>query len=765
MGMENSMKTTHVEVKNILIYIAFMSLLLHALPVNVQAALVTKPGMTGNMRSAGLQGIILNSSRGEISNSLGVSGVVVKINQTGQTIEVKSTREEAQASVDLTVSFNNLVNSAFGGGVTTNATEVMQLRNTATGDIEGFIGVAFTEENDPPIHTPPPHKKKAYVAPDLKVSNIKLSPKGVKGTVEQNKMEAGVYTPKVVVKNINYAPTDWNQQEYSKSIKFGSGSTYEGFPLVKPNASYDGVNSIFGNEKVYNNGGHLGKGGTFPVVLRIKKAGWKNYVEVEKKVGPLSGKDGGYDTVTVTFPEVTLPAGDYEITAVVDPQNGDYSCDGKGDEGCINEQEWGRGSNYGDGAASNALTETLKVTQPNLKLGTYLLKANEKDKKGSESYKARTITDGDEVGLFWRGPSIDFSQCTGSITASDGTTHNSFSGKRTTSANTTTYSPSFLKNTVFARNFDRKVEEPPTDMSYLYTQTCKSAIFDTDVSDSVLACNGDCDGLTLLEPTLPDMTVKTGEEVTSIPFSIANQTDEAVTDVTYELLVGTDSFESGTYTDTIPAGESRDTAAIGSWTAPDTEGFEDMSLTIAHSGMPVDQTVYAKIVYEEEPRNPACDDGEDNDGDGDTDYPADSGCSSKSDDSEADAPSQPQCSDHQDNDGDYLRDLADPDCTDISDNSEDIRNSVTMTVTPSLVHRGEIATVTWTTDGIAGCVLSSNLASYDASTDGTAESTIGGYTIFSIDCTANATPSNKPDVTGNLYAEDSVRVLPSVEEN
>jgi hypothetical protein len=64
-----------------------------------------------------------------------------------------------------------------------------------------------------------------------------------------------------------------------------------------------------------------------------------------------------------------------------------------------------------------------------------------------------------------------------------------------------------------------------------------------------------------------------------------------------------------------------------------------------------------------------CGDGVDNDGDGLTDYPADPGCGSVNDNSEADGTTQ--CSDGIDNDGDTLTDYpADPGCTSASDNDE-----------------------------------------------------------------------------------------------
>ena len=60
-----------------------------------------------------------------------------------------------------------------------------------------------------------------------------------------------------------------------------------------------------------------------------------------------------------------------------------------------------------------------------------------------------------------------------------------------------------------------------------------------------------------------------------------------------------------------------------------------------------------------------CEDGEDNDGDGLIDFPADPSCESGRDNSEA-----PLCADGTDNDGDGAVDLADPGCASASDDDE-----------------------------------------------------------------------------------------------
>ena len=65
----------------------------------------------------------------------------------------------------------------------------------------------------------------------------------------------------------------------------------------------------------------------------------------------------------------------------------------------------------------------------------------------------------------------------------------------------------------------------------------------------------------------------------------------------------------------------------------------------------------------------ACEDGVDNDGDGQTDYPIDDGCSTSTDDDETD-PDFPACDDGTDNDNDGLVDFEDPGCSSFTDPDE-----------------------------------------------------------------------------------------------
>ncbi|MFN3198961.1 MAG: hypothetical protein ACE366_11240 [Bradymonadia bacterium] len=70
------------------------------------------------------------------------------------------------------------------------------------------------------------------------------------------------------------------------------------------------------------------------------------------------------------------------------------------------------------------------------------------------------------------------------------------------------------------------------------------------------------------------------------------------------------------------------------------------------------------------PPPPACDDGLDNDLDGLTDFPNDPGCSSRQDETEENELQQPQCTDTLDNDSDGRIDLEDPGCTNPADMTE-----------------------------------------------------------------------------------------------
>jgi len=94
------------------------------------------------------------------------------------------------------------------------------------------------------------------------------------------------------------------------------------------------------------------------------------------------------------------------------------------------------------------------------------------------------------------------------------------------------------------------------------------------------------------------------------------------------------------------------------------------SLTVANSGVPCTSGSLSWTATTTADPPPQCNDGGDNDGDNDVDFPADPGCTSASDNDETDPPPTPQCSDGGDNDGDGFIDLADPGCSSPSDDDE-----------------------------------------------------------------------------------------------
>ncbi len=136
---------------------------------------------------------------------------------------------------------------------------------------------------------------------------------------------------------------------------------------------------------------------------------------------------------------------------------------------------------------------------------------------------------------------------------------------------------------------------------------------------------------------------------------------------------GTTSEADGTTVRVYLNGVARGTATAsgGRWSLTDLAGFGTL-----YGGLEVRATATASGELESDPGSPCfvsvtptCSDGIDNDGDGQTDFPADPGCSSPLDSDERDAPAP--CQDGIDNDGDGLIDFpADPGCADRNDETE-----------------------------------------------------------------------------------------------
>ncbi len=123
------------------------------------------------------------------------------------------------------------------------------------------------------------------------------------------------------------------------------------------------------------------------------------------------------------------------------------------------------------------------------------------------------------------------------------------------------------------------------------------------------------------------------------------------------VVIGCES-ETGEPTFTVP--EAEDMAQVETDLSIDQS--VDVDLEIADMALPDQMIVDAMIL-------PQCEDGEDNDGDGQIDYPIDDGCDSASDDSEEDVQFQ-ACEDGVDNDNDGLVDFDDPGCANLDDPNE-----------------------------------------------------------------------------------------------
>jgi len=156
--------------------------------------------------------------------------------------------------------------------------------------------------------------------------------------------------------------------------------------------------------------------------------------------------------------------------------------------------------------------------------------------------------------------------------------------------------------------------------------------------------------------------------------------------------------------------------------------------------------------------NYQCADGVDNDGNGVIDYPADSGCSSTSDNSEY---TVPQCQDGIDNNGNGLIDTADAACTSSSDQTEEVLPDavLSLTLSSSLARTGESTILTWGALNASSCSLvGTNGDSWALSgTAGTkTSSALQSETTFTLACV----DVNDQSVSKNV----TVKVTPSFQE-
>lgn len=116
---------------------------------------------------------------------------------------------------------------------------------------------------------------------------------------------------------------------------------------------------------------------------------------------------------------------------------------------------------------------------------------------------------------------------------------------------------------------------------------------------------------------------------------------------------------------------------------------------------------------EELPDTPACSDGVDNDSDGSSDYPNDSGCTSADDNSEADNTLN-ACENGEDDDGDGLVDMNDPGCASPSDDDETDPIACNFAANPTSLVKGiGTSRLTWDCRHSDGTVMAGNVSIVD----------------------------------------------------
>ncbi|MEZ4156446.1 MAG: hypothetical protein R3B52_00510 [Candidatus Paceibacterota bacterium] len=116
---------------------------------------------------------------------------------------------------------------------------------------------------------------------------------------------------------------------------------------------------------------------------------------------------------------------------------------------------------------------------------------------------------------------------------------------------------------------------------------------------------------------------------------------------------------------------------------------------------------------EELPDTPACSDGIDNDSDGSADYPSDPGCASADDNSEADN-AQNACENGEDDDGDGLVDMNDPGCASPSDDDETDPIACNFAANPTSLVKGiGTSKLTWDCRHSDGTVMTGTVSIVD----------------------------------------------------
>jgi hypothetical protein len=459
------------------------------------------------------------------------------------------------------------------------------------------------------------------------------------------------------------------------------------------------------------------------------KDGTYEYTEYLNGVGPLQGGQ----ILIVSLPEVTFTEaqlGSHEVKVTVDVTDAEAP-----GHGC--SEAWGCIAESGN-PTSNDRTQTITVTRPEIILGSFLVRQiNRKDRDGNPDYSYLSALDtkpGDreikdvifngsvqsngfiaahnayikDVALYWTGTKVDMRSCTGSTVDKNGTVINDFNGQPQRSGSRLDRRQ--IAIWTHTNDFDIYIDEPADDNYHLYTITCDT-LAGGSVTDSILINNGaDVSDLVVLNPDLLNLSVEKGETVSSIPFTVTNNSQSDITDYDYSFTIDGAEIDRSTVRATLSKSRGRRISANTSWTAPDRVTTVPMKVCVTHTGMTGSRCASAVI--------------------------------------DVVAP-ETQCSDGIDNDGDGTVDMSDGDCTDPTDDSEAGAHP-TITASPTLVRKGDEVTVTWSNVG-PGCTLSAKLAGEDATTEGSATFTATGESTLTVTC-------------GSYSDSVTVKVLPELYE-
>lgn len=291
---------------------------------------------------------------------------------------------------------------------------------------------------------------------------------------------------------------------------------------------------------------------------------------------------------------------------------------------------------------------------------------------GANTSPSRSITTGNQVGLYWTGSFVNYSTCTGVSRNPINGSVGDFTGSGDSGSNAALWP----RLPAPRAQSDVNLTEPTASNYHTYTITCGIQGGSGTISDSVTINNGAViTNLVILNPRVNDINVTPGATSVTIPFGIRNSGPNPTTAYTTTLSINGTSFGSqGPYTSTVASGATASHSRAVSWSAPNTTSNVPYQICVQKSPeqtTPSCASALLRVSVLPPPPIYQCSDTIDNDGDGRTDYPTDPGCLSPVDDDETNSGPSYQCSDGVDNDGDSLIDYPnDPGCTGPTDNNE-----------------------------------------------------------------------------------------------